>query len=161
MNYTLLILIIVLFVNCSRDSSKISSNNEFKNAIDNYTNCQTNYEIKYNHKPTIDIKNATQIIGLAKDVSDFLRGKCYDTYYGNWNLSNSDINSYIIIDNLTKATSSMIDELKIILDFNFDVTIKYPECNNMPLSDCIDDYSKNYSDITLIIGNDYKKNEIQ
>ncbi len=157
MNYTLFILIIVLFVNCSKDSSKISSNSEFKNAIDTYINCQTDYEIKYNHKPTIDIKNSTTTPGLAKDVSDFLREKCYDTYYGNWNLSNSeDIYTYIIIDNLTKATSSMIDELKIILDFNFDVTIKYPECNYMALSDCIDDYSKNYSDITLIIGNDYK-----
>ena len=157
MNYTLFILIIVLFVNCSKDSSEISSNSEFKNAIDTYINCQTDYEIKYNHKPTIDIKNSTTTLGLAKDISDFLREKCYDTYYGNWNLSNSeDIYTYIIIDNLTKATSSMIDELKIILDFNFDVTIKYPECNYMALSDCIDDYSKNYSDITLIIGNDYK-----
>ena len=162
MKYKSLTLIItLLLIHCTNDKSSKESNSAFEKAVNNYDNCQTEYEIQYKYRPTIDIKNATQIKGLAKDISDYLRKNCYNTYYGNWNLNNSDINTYIIIDNMTEASLAMINELKIILNFDFDINVKYPECNNMELSECFEGYSNSGSDITLIIGEDYQKNEVK
>tara|TARA_Y100001970_G_scaffold279587_1_gene387194 strand:+ start:487 stop:972 length:486 start_codon:yes stop_codon:yes gene_type:complete len=161
MKYKFFILIaILLLISCS-DSSSENSKNTFQKAINNYTNCQTEYEIKYKHKPIIDIRNSTHITGLAKDVADFLRENCYNTYYGNWNSHTSDINTYIIIDNVTESSLNMINELKKILNFDFkmgyNISVRYPECDDIELTDCIENYSNSSSDITLIIGEDYQK----
>ena len=161
MKYKFFILIItLLLINCSDTSSK-NSDNSFEKAINNYARCQTEYEVKYKHKPIVDVRNATQITGLAKDVADFLRKNCYNTYYGNWSPRNSNINTYIIVDNISEASLSMINELKKILNFDFkvgdNITVRYPECHNIELIDCIADHSDSNSDITLIIGEDYQK----
>ena len=161
MKYKFFILIItLLLINCSDTSSK-NSDNPFEKAINNYARCQTEHEVKYKHKPIVDVRNATQITGLAKDVADFLRKNCYNTYYGNWSPRNSNINTYIIVDNISEASLSMINELKKILNFDFkvgyNIVVRYPECHNIELIDCIADHSDSNSDITLIIGEDYQK----
>mgnify|MGYP006183555149 CR=1 FL=1 len=164
MKYKLFIVIIVLLlINCSKDTSAESPEDLFEKAVNNYSSCQTKYEIKYDKKPIIDVRNGTDVIGLAKDVSDYLRKNCYNTYYENWNFKTSDNKkgTYIIIDNITESSLVMIEELKIALDFDFDVTIKYPECTNMKISNCIEDYPITDSDIILIIGRDYQKNEVK
>tara|TARA_Y100001970_G_C14210347_1_gene846501 strand:+ start:1526 stop:1999 length:474 start_codon:yes stop_codon:yes gene_type:complete len=157
MQKKIILIIILLLINCSESTDSNNAEDTFEQTVKIYDNCKTNYEKKYKHKPIIDIRNATQISGLAKDISDYLRENCYNTFYGNWNNSNSDTNTYIIIDNMTQASLVMIEELKIILGFDFDIDIRYPECNNIEISKCIENQSNLNSDIILIIGHDYQK----
>ena len=144
--YTLILLISLLLFNCNdskeQDIIKINkfetSKNQFAAARLEYDNCKTNYEKKTGHKIIIDIKNGSGVKGLAKKFSDYLREKCYDTYYGNWNNYNES-KTYLI---LHKLDENMIIELIKLFGDNINFEI-------------IHDLKK-LEDITLVIGKDYK-----
>ena len=72
--------------------------NDFKVAVNKYEACKTEYEYSHNHKVTIDVRNGSGKKGLAKEVADYLKEQCYDTYYGNWENFN-EFNTRIIIYN--------------------------------------------------------------
>ena len=139
-----LILILFLIFNCN--NSKTESLNKFEQAKDDfiyaiteYEKCNTDYENKNNRKVIIDVRNGSGKKGLAKKISDYLVEKCYDTYYSNWDNFN-EFNTRIIIYNNNQ--SSMIDELKDILDTDIEFEIKKDTTKII--------------DMTLIIGRDYQ-----
>ena len=115
-------LILVLFLVFSCNDKKMErldkfeqAKNDFKVAVNKYEACKTEYEYSHNHKVTIDVRNGSGKKGLAKEVADYLKEQCYDTYYGNWENFN-EFNTRIIIYNNNK--SSMAKELENILDIN-------------------------------------------
>ena len=145
-NYKLLLLVIFMLFNCndSKDKDEVVKNkfevskNKFEIVRLEYDNCKTDYEKKNNHKIVIDIKNGSGIKGVAKEFSDYLQEKCYDTYYGNWDNWNES-KTYLI---LYKLDDNMATELVDLLDNNINLEIAHD--------------LKKLEDITLVIGKDYK-----
>ena len=137
------ILIIILIISC-KDTNIENSNKfekaktDFNKAVNNFEECKTNYENKTNHKVIVNVRNGAGKTGLAKEISDYLIQKCYDTYYSNWNNYN-EFNTYIIS---YKKNDYMMSELKDILDSKIETYI-------------INDTTK-IEDMTLIIGKDYQ-----
>lgn len=154
----IIILSSLILFSCS-EKKKNTKNISFSNAVRNFEMCKTDYEILYNQKPTINVKNGTNKIGLAKNISDFLRSKCFDTYFGNWEGKETKINkkkgiefTYIIIDNLSDSNSNLVNELNHILDLELSIEIKYPECNYKDLNECLKIKKSNDNDFTLVLG---------
>ena len=139
----LFILIVILIISCKdttpEDNNKFEQAKiDFNKALNNFEECKTNYENKTNHKVIINVRNGAGKRGLAKEISDYLTQKCYDTYYSNWKNYN-EFKTYIIS---YKKNNSMINELKDILDSEIGTYI-------------INDTTK-IEDMTLIIGKDYQ-----
>ena len=137
------IFIFILIISCQEDTIENSNKfeeakSDFNKAITKFEECKTDYENKTNHKIIVSVKNGSGKRGLAKEISDYLNQKCYDTYYGNWKNYN-EFNTYIIS---YKKNNSMINELKNILDSEIEIMIT-------------NDTTK-IEDMTLIIGKDYK-----
>lgn len=148
----------LVLITCSEEK-KISKKESFSNAVRNFEMCKTDYEILYNRKPTINVKNGTKKAGLAKNISDFLRSKCFDTYFGNWEGKETKINqkkgvefTYIIVDNLSDSNLDLVNELNDILGLKLSIEIKYPECNYKHLDECLKIKKISQNNFTLVLG---------
>ncbi len=149
--YVKILLVIVISVSCNKNSSELSditiknkfqkAKIEFEKAKDIYDNCKTEYEYLLGNKIVLDIKNGSGIKGVAKQFSDYLKDKCYDTFYSNWNNFN-EYKTYIILHRLDNR---MAIELKQKLDAGIPIEIIHDEKKN--------------EDMTIIIGKDYKNLE--
>ena len=145
-NILLILISLFLIIGCSDKAASKQEKNNFEQLVRNYERCQTNYEIEYNDKPIIDVKNGTNRPNLAGQISDYLKKNCYDAYAGNWDKSNVK-RTYAIIDSATLTKKiSLIDELRNTLGLYFSIITDLKTCKS-----CNIDY-----DITLVIGNDYK-----
>ena len=149
---------LLIFISCSEQKLPEKSD-AFSNAIKNFEMCKTNFEVLHAKKPVINVKNATNKNGLAKNISDFLRDKCFDTYFGNWESNTTNINpensielTYIIINNLTQSNSDLIIELNEILGLELEIKIKHPECNYIDINECLKIEKSISNDYTLVLG---------
>ena len=149
---------LLIFSSCS-DQKLPEKSDAFSNAIKNFEMCRTNYEVLYHEKPVINVKNGTNKNGLAKNISDFLRDKCFDTYFGNWEGNTAKINpensielTYIIINNLSQSNSDLIIELNEILGLELEIKIKHPECNYIDMNECLKTKKSISNDYTLVLG---------
>ena len=144
-------MICILF-NCSDNKSEeikneISiTNNKFENskdsfilAVSEFEKCKSDYEINHNHKIKIDIRNGSGKSGVAKEFSDYLRNKCYDTHYGNW-ITFDESKTYLILHKIdTKMANEIVEQL--------DNNIQIETVHNL----------EKLEDVTLIIGRDYSE----
>ena len=139
---------LLLLINCknAENEKKAVKINKFKEAKDmfekeknRFDDCKNDYEKSNNHKIVVNVRNGSGIPGAAKQVSDYLRSICYDTYYGNWVRSN-EFESKIILHKQDKTMSSQLKK-----DLDNTITVK----NELD--------PKQELDITFVIGQDYKQ----
>ena len=148
----------LFFFSCS-DQKLPEKSDTFSNAIKNFEMCKTNFEVFYDEKPVVNVKNGTNQNGLAKNISNFLRDKCFDTYFGNWEGNITKINpensielTYIIVNNLTQSSLDLIIELNEILGIELEIKIKHPECNYIDINECLKIKKSISNDYTLVLG---------
>ena len=144
---TIFLILMLLFstIGCSKQIKEQQAKNNFSHIVEEFGRCQTNYEIEYNYKPIIDVKNGTNRSNLAELIRKELKKHCYDAYAGNWD-KNNVTHTYIITDSLTPSKIKLIDELENKLAFEFEIDTSIKTCKS-----CNIDY-----DITLVIGDDYR-----
>ena len=111
----------------------------FEKEKNKFNDCKNDYEKSNNHKIVVNVRNGSGIPGAAKQVSNYLRSICYDTYYGNWIRSN-EFESKIILHKQDKTISKQLKK-----DLDNTIIIKNELDPNQGL------------DITFVIGQDYKQ----
>ena len=139
---------ILLLTNCKSNEDKKElkkvnkfeeAKNKFEEAKNKFEDCKTDYEKSYNHKIVVSVRNGSGVPGAAKQVSDYLRSICYDTYYDNWDINNQ-FESKII---LHKQDSKLGKQLKKDLD------------NRISIENILD-FSQGI-DATFVIGQNYNQ----
>ena len=139
---------IFLLTNCEsaenkKDRKRVNkfeeAKNKFEEAKNKFEDCKTDYEKSHNHKIVVNVRNGSGVPGVAKQVSDYLRSICYDTYYDNW-IINNEFESKII---LHKQDSKLGKQLKKDLD------------NRISIENILD-FSQEI-DATFVIGQNYNQ----
>ena len=117
--------------------SKINFEKEKKE----FESCKNKYEKSHGHKIVVDVRNGSGTSGLAKQVSNYLRGLCYDTYYDNWVRPNEYYSKIILHKQDTKMNAQLKSDLGNKINEDRELA------------------PNKEADITLVIGQNYKELE--